>query len=56
MPPLMRIATAGVIYGVASALFLCLIGAFVFHERLSTTEVAGVAAAILAIVLLGVDA
>jgi drug/metabolite transporter (DMT)-like permease len=52
----MKIATAGVIYGVASALVLCLIGVFVFHERLSTTEVAGVAAAMLAIVLLGVDA
>jgi drug/metabolite transporter (DMT)-like permease len=51
----MKIATAGVIYGVASALLLCLIGVIFFDERLSRQELAGIAAAMLAIVLLGTE-
>jgi len=51
----MKLSIAGVIYGVASTLLLCLIGVVFFDERLSQTELAGVAAAMLAIVLLGAD-
>lgn len=49
----MKLATAGVLYGVLSALLLCLIGVIFFDERLSGTEIAGIAAATVAIVLLG---
>lgn len=49
----MKLATAGVLYGVLSALLLCFIGVVFFNERLSSTEIAGVAAATLAIILLG---
>jgi small multidrug resistance pump len=53
---IMKLSIAGVIYGVASTLLLCAIGVIFFDERLSQTELAGVAAAMLAIVLLGADA
>jgi drug/metabolite transporter (DMT)-like permease len=49
----MKLATAGVIYGVTSAVLLCLIGVVFFGEKLSAIEVAGLAAATLAIILLG---
>jgi drug/metabolite transporter (DMT)-like permease len=49
----MKLAAAGVLYGVSSAVLLCLIGVVFFEERLSPTELAGIAAATLAIVLLG---
>src|SRR5262249_11391278 len=49
----MKIATAGIIYAVASALLLVFIGVFFFEERLSASEVAGVAMALGAVVLLG---
>lgn len=49
----MKLATAGVIYGVGSALLLCLVGVLFFGERLSDKEIAGIAAAMLAMVLLG---
>jgi drug/metabolite transporter (DMT)-like permease len=49
----MKLATAGVLYGVGSAVLLCLIGVFAFEEKLSSTELAGLAAAALAIALLG---
>jgi multidrug transporter EmrE-like cation transporter len=52
----MKLSIAGVIYGLASTLLLCLIGVVFFDERLSQTELAGVAAAMLAIVLLGAEA
>ena len=51
----MKLATAGVMYGVCSALLLCLIGVVFFEERLSQTELAGVFAAMIAIVLLGTE-
>jgi multidrug transporter EmrE-like cation transporter len=49
----MKLATAGVLYGVGSALLLCLIGVCAFNEKLSGSEVAGIAAGALAILLLG---
>lgn len=49
----MKLSTAGVLYGVTSALLLCLIGVVFFEERLSGTEIAGIATATLAIILLG---
>lgn len=49
----MKLATAGVLYGVTSALLLCVIGVVFFDERLSGTEIAGIATATLAIFLLG---
>jgi small multidrug resistance pump len=48
----MKLAVAGVLYGVTSAVLLALIGVLFFEETLSTTEVAGIGAATLAIVLL----
>jgi drug/metabolite transporter (DMT)-like permease len=47
----MKLATAGVIYGVTSAVLLCLIGVVFFGEKLSPVEVAGVVTATLAIIL-----
>jgi hypothetical protein len=52
----MKLSIAGVIYGLASTLPLCLIGGVFFEERLSQTELAGVAAAMVAIVLPGAEA
>jgi drug/metabolite transporter (DMT)-like permease len=49
----MKIATAGVVYAVASALLLVLIGMVFFEERLSASEITGVAMALGAVVLLG---
>src|SRR5262245_17444460 len=49
----MRIATAGLIYAVASALLLVLIGVTFFGERLTASEVTGIVMAMGAIVLLG---
>jgi drug/metabolite transporter (DMT)-like permease len=48
----MKLATAGVIYGVTSAVLLCLIGVIFFGEKLSPLECAGVATATLAIIML----
>jgi drug/metabolite transporter (DMT)-like permease len=53
---IMKLSIAGVIYGLASTLLLSLIGVLFFGERLSRTELAGVAAAMLAMVLLSADA
>jgi drug/metabolite transporter (DMT)-like permease len=49
----MKLATAGVIYGVTSAVLLCLIGIVFFDEKLSGIELVGIATATLAIILLG---
>ena len=49
----MRIATAGLIYAVASALLLVAIGVTFFGERLTASELTGVVMAMGAIVLLG---
>jgi small multidrug resistance pump len=48
----MKLATAGVIYGVTSAVLLCLVGVIFFGEKLSAIECAGVATATFAIILL----
>ena len=48
----MKIATAGIVYAVASALLLVLIGVIFFEERLSASEVTGVAMALGAVLLL----
>lgn len=50
---LMKLGTAGVLYAVTSSLLLVIIGYLVFGERLSTTEVTGVAMAVGSFVLLG---
>ena len=49
----MKIATAGIVYAVASALLLVLIGVVFFDERLSPSEITGVAMALGAVALLG---
>jgi drug/metabolite transporter (DMT)-like permease len=49
----MKLATAGIAYGVISALLLCVIGVLCFGEKLSRSELAGIAAGAVAIVLLG---
>ena len=49
----MKLATAGILYGVGSALLLCIVGVWWFDEKLSNSEIAGIAAGSLAIVLLG---
>lgn len=49
----MKIATAGIVYAVSSALLLVLIGVVCFGERLTPSEVTGVAMALGAVVLLG---
>jgi multidrug transporter EmrE-like cation transporter len=49
----MKMATAGLLYGVMSTLALVVIGVFAFGERLSVSEVTGVAMAIGAMALLG---
>jgi drug/metabolite transporter (DMT)-like permease len=49
----MKIATAGIVYAVASALLLVSIGVVFFEERLSASELTGVAMALIAVVLLG---
>lgn len=48
----MKIATAGIVYAVASALLLVLIGVAFFGEQLSASELTGVAMALGAVVLL----
>jgi drug/metabolite transporter (DMT)-like permease len=50
---LMKLGTAGVLYAVTSSLLLVAIGYLVFGERLSTSEVTGVAMAVGSFVLLG---
>lgn len=49
----MKIATAGIVYAVASALLLVVVGVAFFDERLSSSEITGVAMALGAVVLLG---
>ncbi|HTJ19011.1 MAG TPA: SMR family transporter [Steroidobacteraceae bacterium] len=49
----MKIATAGIVYAVSSALLLVLVGVVCFGERLTASEVTGVAMALGAVVLLG---
>jgi small multidrug resistance pump len=49
----MKLATAGIVYGVSSAVLLCVVGVVFFNERLSRSELAGIAAGAVAIVLLG---
>jgi multidrug transporter EmrE-like cation transporter len=48
----MKLATAGAIYAVASALFLAIIGVVFFEERLTSAEITGIAMAIGAVALL----
>jgi multidrug transporter EmrE-like cation transporter len=48
----MKLATAGLIYGVSSTLLLVVVGALCFRERLSASEITGVAMAMGAMVLL----
>ncbi len=45
--------TLGIVYGVASAVLLYVVGVVFFNERLSRSELAGIAAGAVAIVLLG---
>ena len=49
----MKLAAAGIVYAVASALLLVLIGVVFFDERLTPSELTGVAMALGAVVLLG---
>lgn len=49
----MKLATAGLIYGVVSTLLFVVIGTFCFGERLSASEMTGVGMAMIAIALLG---
>ena len=49
----MKLGTAGVLYAVSSSLLLVAIGYLVFGERLSPSEVTGVAMAVGSFVLLG---
>ena len=49
----MRIATAGIVYAVSSALLLVVVCVVLFGERLTPGEVTGVAMALGAVVLLG---
>ena len=49
----MKMATAGLIYAVLSALLLVLVGITIFGERLSPSEATGIAMAMGALVLLG---
>ena len=49
----MKLGTAGVLYAVSSSLLLVVIGHLVFGERLSPSEVTGVAMAVGSFVLLG---
>jgi drug/metabolite transporter (DMT)-like permease len=49
---IMKLATAGMFCGVASALLLCIIGVVFFEERLTSREVSGIAMAAVAMVLL----
>jgi multidrug transporter EmrE-like cation transporter len=49
----MKLATAGLIYGVVSTFMLVLIGSFCFGERLSASEITGVGMAMVAMLLLG---
>jgi drug/metabolite transporter (DMT)-like permease len=48
----MKLATAGMFYGVASALMLCLVGIVFFEEHLTSREITGMAMAVVAMVLL----
>lgn len=48
----MKLATAGLIYGVVSTLVLVAIGAYCFGERLSASEITGVGMALGAMLLL----
>jgi multidrug transporter EmrE-like cation transporter len=48
----MKLATAGVVYAVTSALLLACVGVLFFGEKLSGTESTGAIMAILAVVLL----
>jgi len=49
----MKIATAGIFYAVGSALLLVFVGVTFFGEKLSSSEVTGVAMALGAVILLG---
>jgi multidrug transporter EmrE-like cation transporter len=49
----MKIATAGIVYAVASALLLVFVGVVFFEERLSASEMTGIAMALGAVILLG---
>lgn len=49
----MKLGTAGVLYAVSSSLLLVAVGYLVFGERLSASEVTGVAMAVGSFVLLG---
>lgn len=48
-----KVSTLGVYYALATVLFLVALGVFYFKESLNGYEVAGIAAAVAAIVLLG---
>jgi len=49
----MKIATAGIVYAVASALLLVFVGVVFFEEKLSPSEMTGIAMALGAVILLG---
>jgi multidrug transporter EmrE-like cation transporter len=49
----MRLSTAGLVYAVTSVLMLIMVGALFFDERLTPSEMTGVAMAMGALVLLG---
>ncbi|MGH8237755.1 MAG: transporter [Steroidobacteraceae bacterium] len=49
----MKIAAAGIVYAVTSALLLVAVGVVVFREQLSAGEITGVVMALCAVVLLG---
>jgi drug/metabolite transporter (DMT)-like permease len=51
-----KFSLLGVVYSITTALLLVAIGVFYFHEKLSTYEIAGIIAAIIAVILLGKSA
>ncbi|MFZ3071623.1 MAG: EamA family transporter [Thermodesulfobacteriota bacterium] len=48
----LKLSTIGVVYSVSTVLFLTLLGIFVFNEALNNYEFAGIALAIVSILLL----
>lgn len=49
----MKLSSLGVIYSLATLLFLVVVGVVLFHERLHASELIGIVFAIIAIILLG---
>jgi drug/metabolite transporter (DMT)-like permease len=48
-----KVSTLGVFYALSTVLFLVMLGVFYFKESLNSYEIAGVGAAVVAIILLG---